>query len=178
MRSVLLVESEMRTLAETDFLTSILNRRAFMETFQRALAEGRGGYFIMLDIDNFKLKNDKYGHDVGDRLLCAMAGCLKSVPGSYSVGRIGGEEFGVLVLSEDDAVVHGYALRLLAAIRTSVSPPHQFTCSAGIARFSATSDMSTVLKSADSSMYKAKHDGKDQVFCDGKRIEPLSPTTM
>lgn len=175
MRSVLLVESEFRTLAETDFLTSILNRRAFMATFQSALAGGRSGYFIMLDIDGFKQKNDQYGHDVGDKILCAMAACLKSTPGSHSVGRLGGEEFGVLLLGDNDAVAHEYALRLLANIRCSVLPPHQYTCSAGVAPFSATSDMSAVLKCADINMYKAKHDGKDRVFQNGKRIKPLLP---
>lgn len=177
MRSVLLVESEFRMLAETDFLTSILNRRAFMETFKSALAGGHSGYFIMLDVDSFKQKNDQYGHDVGDKILCAMAACLKSTPGSHSVGRIGGEEFGVLLLGGDDAVVHEYALRLLAGIRNSVLPPHQYTCSAGIAQFSATSDMSAVLKCADTNMYKAKHDGKDRVFQDGKRVNPPFPAT-
>lgn len=177
MRSVLLVESEFRTLAETDFLTSLLNRRAFIETLKKALAEGPSGYFIMLDIDDFKLKNDQYGHDVGDKILCAMAGCLKTTAGSHCVGRIGGEEFGVLLLGEDDAVANEYALRLLANIRSSVLPPHQFTCSAGVAPFRATSDMSTVLKCADSNMYKAKHDGKDRVFQDGRQVKPLLPVT-
>ncbi|KPA91256.1 MULTISPECIES: GGDEF domain-containing protein [Pseudomonas] len=175
MRSVLLIESEFRTLAETDFLTSLLNRRAFMGSFQKVLAQGNSGYFIMLDIDSFKLKNDQYGHDIGDRILCAMATCLKSTPGSHSVGRLGGEEFGVLLLGDDDAIAHEYALRLLAAIRVSVSPPHHYTCSAGIARFSATSDMSAVLKCADSNMYKAKQDGKDRVFQDGKPLVPPFP---
>lgn len=173
MRSVLLVESEFRALAETDFLTSILNRRAFMATFKSALAGGRSGYFIMLDIDGFKQKNDQYGHDVGDKILCAMAACLKSTPGSHSVGRLGGEEFGVLLLGDNDAVAHEYALRLLANIRCSVLPPHQYTCSAGGAQFSASSDMSAVLKCADINMYKAKHDGKDRVFKDGKLVKPL-----
>lgn len=178
MRSILMKESEFRTLAETDFLTCILNRRAFMDTFQHALAEGHSGYFIMLDIDNFKQKNDQYGHDIGDKILCAMAACLKLTPGSHSVGRIGGEEFGVLLLGDDDVVAHEYAMRLLASIRGSVLHPHQYTCSAGIAQFSAASDMSAVLKCADSNMYKAKHDGKDRVFQNGKRvIPPLRATT-
>lgn len=172
MRSVLLIESEFRTLAETDFLTSILNRRAFMESFQQVMAGGGDGYFIMLDIDSFKIKNDQYGHDVGDKILCAMAACLQSTPGSHTVGRIGGEEFGVLLLGDDDSVANEYALRLLEAIRHSVSPPHHYTCSAGIARFSATSDMSAVLKSADCNMYEAKRNGKDRVFRDGKQLMP------
>ncbi|AZF63812.1 GGDEF domain-containing protein [Pseudomonas sp. LBUM920] len=177
MRSILMRESEFRTLAETDFLTCILNRRAFMDTFQRALTEGCSGYFIMLDIDNFKQKNDQYGHDVGDKILCSMAACLKLTPGSHSVGRIGGEEFGVLLLGDNDVVAHEYAMKLLANIRGSVLHPHQYTCSAGIAQFSANSDMSAVLKCADSNMYKAKHDGKDRVFQNGERVVPLLRTT-
>ncbi len=170
MRSILVKESEFRTLAETDFLTGILNRRAFMDTFQRVLAEGHNGYFIMLDIDNFKQKNDQYGHDIGDKILCAMAACLKLTPGSHNVGRIGGEEFGVLLLGDNDVVAHEYVIHLLANIRGSVLHPHQYTCSAGIAQFSAASDMSAVLKCADSNMYKAKHDGKDRVFQNGRRV--------
>jgi len=177
MRSILMRESEFRTLAETDFLTCILNRRAFMDTFQRALTEGCSGYFIMLDIDNFKQKNDQYGHDVGDKILCSMAACLKLTPGSHSVGRIGGEEFGVLLLGDNNVVAHEYAMKLLANIRGSVLHPHQYTCSAGIAQFSANSDMSAVLKCADSNMYKAKHDGKDRVFQNGERVVPLLRTT-
>lgn len=170
LRSVLLVESEFRVLAETDYLTSILNRRAFMESFAALLAAGESGYFMMLDIDSFKLKNDQFGHDVGDTILCAMAGCLKSTPGSHSFGRIGGEEFGVLLVGDDPSVASDFALRLLQSIRCSVAPPHHYTCSAGMARFSAGADMSAVLKCADRNLYASKHNGKDRVYLDGEAI--------
>ena len=169
-RSVLLIESEFRTLAETDFLTSLLNRRALMQNFQQLLKEGKSGYFIMLDIDSFKLKNDQYGHDVGDKILCTMADCLKTTIGSQSVGRIGGEEFGVLIIGNDDSVADEYVLRLLANIRLSISSPHNFTCSAGLAKFSKSSNISEVLKSADKNMYDAKHNGKDRAFRDRRQI--------
>ncbi len=170
LRSVLLVESEFRELAQTDYLTSILNRRAFMESFAKLIAAGESGYFIMLDIDSFKLKNDQFGHDVGDKILCAMAMCLRNTHGSHSVGRIGGEEFGVLLLGDDPAVAADYAMGLLQAIRESVAPPHHYTCSAGMARFGAQADMSTVLKCADSNLYRAKHNGKDCVYLDGDSV--------
>lgn len=170
LRSVLLVESEFRVMAQTDYLTSLLNRRAFMEGFAKLIASGESGYFIMLDIDAFKLKNDQFGHDVGDRILCAMADCLKSTEGSHSFGRIGGEEFGVVLVGDDPAMACGYALRLLHAIRCSVAPPHDYTCSAGMARFAAGADMSAVLKCADRNLYTAKGNGKDRVYFDGAPV--------
>ncbi|VVM86043.1 hypothetical protein PS663_02576 [Pseudomonas fluorescens] len=174
LRSVLLVESEFRELAETDYLTSLLNRRAFMERFAKLIATGDTGYFMMLDIDSFKLKNDQFGHDVGDRILCAMATCLKSTRGSHSFGRIGGEEFGVLLVCDDPCVATDYALRLLQAIRSSVAPPHDYTCSAGMTRFTAGADMSVVLKCADRNLYAAKRNGKDCVHLDGMPVCPAS----
>ncbi|WP_438869383.1 GGDEF domain-containing protein [Pseudomonas sp. L1(2025)] len=171
LRSVLLVESEFREMAETDYLTSILNRRAFMQSFDALIASGQRGYFMMLDIDSFKQKNDLYGHDVGDRILCSMATCLKTTQGSHSFGRIGGEEFGVLLLGDDPAVACDFARDLLQAIRTSVAAPHNYTCSAGMARFSAGDEMSTVLKNADRNLYGAKQNGKDRAYLEGKPIE-------
>ncbi|MBP1124157.1 MULTISPECIES: GGDEF domain-containing protein [Pseudomonas] len=170
LRSVLLVESEFRVLAQTDYLTSILNRRALMESFAKLIAAGQSGYFLMLDIDSFKLKNDQFGHDVGDRILCAMADCLKATPGSHSFGRIGGEEFGVLLVGDDPSVASAFALRLLHNIRCSVAPPHHYTCSAGMTGFAAGADMSTVLKNADRNLYMAKRNGKDCVYLDGAPV--------
>ena len=172
LRSVLLVESEFRELAETDYLTSILNRRAFMQGFDALIASGQSGYFMMLDIDSFKLKNDRYGHDVGDSILCAMATCLKTAKGSHSFGRIGGEEFGVLLLGDDPAVASQFARDLLQAIRRSVAAPHNYTCSAGMARFSAGDEMSAVLKDADRNLYGAKQNGKDRAYLEGRPINP------
>ena len=167
LRSVLLVESEFRVMAQTDYLTSLLNRRAFMESFAKLIAEGESGYLMMLDIDCFKVKNDQFGHDVGDKILCALADCLKSTQGSHSFGRIGGEEFGVLLVGDDPAVACDFALRLLQAIRCSVAPPHDYTCSAGLTRFTAGADMSAVLKCADRNLYASKGNGKDRVYFDG-----------
>lgn len=177
LRSVLMVESEFRELAETDYLTSILNRRAFMESFSKLIAAGDTGYFMMLDIDSFKLKNDQFGHDVGDRILCAMAARLKSTPGSHSFGRIGGEEFGVLLVGDDPGLATDYALRLLQAIRSSVAPPHDYTCSAGMTHFTLGADMSAVLKRADRNLYTAKGNGKDRVYLDGARVSHGSIST-
>ncbi|QOY73731.1 MULTISPECIES: GGDEF domain-containing protein [unclassified Pseudomonas] len=174
LRSVLLVESEFRALAETDYLTSILNRRAFMQSFEQLLDSGQAGYFIMLDIDSFKAKNDLYGHDVGDKILRAMAVCLKNAKGSHSFGRIGGEEFGVLLQDDDPAFAREFVLGLLQAIRSSVAAPHNYTCSAGMARFAPGDELSAVLKMADKNLYGAKRNGKDCVHLNGVLLQPVA----
>jgi diguanylate cyclase (GGDEF)-like protein len=178
LRSVLLVESEFRVMAETDYLTSILNRRAFMQRFDHLLADGQSGYFLMLDIDSFKTKNDLYGHDVGDKILCAMAACLKNAKGSHSFGRIGGEEFGVLWLGDDASLACDFALGLLQAIRRSVAAPHSYTCSAGMASFVAGADLSAVLKEADKNLYAAKRNGKDCVYLEDEPVAAPSSATV
>ncbi|RZI60217.1 MAG: GGDEF domain-containing protein [Pseudomonas sp.] len=170
LKTVLSLESKFRELAQTDYLTSIPNRRAFMETFAEMIAHNTNGYFIMLDIDSFKLMNDQYGHDVGDRILCSMAACLKKVKGSYSVGRIGGEEFGVLITGHDQLKAIHYSINLLSTIRNSLEPPYRYTSSAGMAKISIESTMTEVLKIADRNMYLAKKNGKDCVYFDGRPI--------
>ncbi|MFJ2336577.1 GGDEF domain-containing protein [Pseudomonas protegens] len=174
LRSVLSIESEFRELAHTDYLTSILNRRAFIESFEKLLSDGQAGYFMMLDIDSFKLKNDTYGHDVGDQILRSMAACLRRTKGSYSYGRIGGEEFGVLLLGHDCNAAMDYGVGLLEVIRNSLAETHPYTCSAGLARFTPCSEISAVLKEADKNMYMAKNNGKDCVFIQGVKIEARS----
>ncbi|MCI8211951.1 diguanylate cyclase [Pseudomonas sp. S25] len=173
LKAVLSLESKFRELAQTDYLTSIPNRRAFMETFAGMIAEDTPGYFIMLDIDSFKLMNDQHGHDVGDQILCSMAACLKTTKGSYCVGRIGGEEFGVLVAVHDQSIATHYVLSLLNTIRGSLESPYRYTCSAGMARFSKGSTMTDVLKVADKNMYLAKKNGKDCVYLDGKPLDSV-----
>lgn len=171
LRNLLMAESEFRELAETDFLTSILNRRAFMGRFEDVLAKGESGHMMMLDIDGFKLKNDQYGHDVGDKILCAMAGCLSSTFGSHTYGRIGGEEFAVIILGDDSLFACDYALRLLDAIGRSLPPPYNYTCSAGLAFFSLGCEMSDVLKCADRNLYSAKSNGKNCAYFNERQLK-------
>ncbi|MDY0935721.1 GGDEF domain-containing protein [Pseudomonas viridiflava] len=175
LKAVLSLESKFRELAQTDYLTSIPNRRAFMETFAEMIAEGSQGYFIMLDIDSFKLMNDQHGHDVGDQILCSMAACLKATKGSYCVGRIGGEEFGVLVAGHEQSNATHYVLSLLSTIRGSLESPYCYTCSAGMARISTGSTMTDALKVADKNMYLAKRNGKGCAYFEGKPLHSLPP---
>ncbi|KPY31166.1 GGDEF domain-containing protein [Pseudomonas syringae] len=169
LRTVLSLEHQFRELSLTDDLTAILNRRALMQALDKHVLNNSAGYFLMLDIDDFKTINDQFGHDAGDQALRVMAGCLQKTVGSLAFGRMGGEEFGVILpmCSEDEA--REYVLNLLDCIRKSlaVSP---LTCSAGLADISAAVDSSEVLKTADINLYQAKRGGKDRAFWRGAQI--------
>ena len=166
LRNVLSLESKFREQSLTDYLTAILNRRALMEALECHLTARSAGYFLMLDIDNFKQINDAFGHDAGDEVLRLMASCLKQTQGSLAYGRLGGEEFGVILPVSSESAARDYVIRLLGAIRqAAVSRP--FTCSAGMADIDATCSSSHVLKTADINLYQAKDAGKDTAFWRG-----------
>lgn len=173
LRTVLSLESQFRELSLTDDLTHILNRRALMLALDTHVANNRGGYFLMLDIDNFKHINDRFGHDAGDDVLRLMASCLQQTQGSLAFGRMGGEEFGVILPASSEQAASDYVLRLLDTIRTSPAVG-TLTCSAGLADINAHSSSSQVLKTADINLYQAKRDGKDRAFWNGAPIAGVS----
>ncbi len=155
------LHAQMRILAETDPMTGLLNRRAFVE---RAQLGSHGKRLILSDIDRFKAINDSQGHDVGDRVIIAVAHALRnaSPPGAL-VGRIGGEEFAVLVPADADGDL---ADRLRIVVETPAfdgGPP--VTISAGVAEHVVTSeaDWRLLYIAADQALYEAKRAGRNRV---------------
>jgi len=166
LRDVLTMERKFRELSLTDYLSNLLNRRALMEALEQHAADQSAGYFLMLDIDDFKRINDQWGHDAGDDVIRIMASCLKKTSGSLAVGRLGGEEFGVILPLCSQQEAEDYVGRLLSAIRNAEgSLP--FTSSAGLADINENETCSSVLKTADINLYKAKKAGKDRAFWNG-----------
>ncbi len=155
------LEHTLRALAETDTMTGLLNRRAFLE---RARQGNHGKRLILVDIDRFKSINDSYGHDVGDQVIVAVANILKAhSPGGALVGRMGGEEFAVLVPA-DAAGELAYKLR--AAVENPAfenGPP--VTISAGVAEGAIASeqDWRLLYIAADEALYEAKNAGRNRV---------------
>ena len=157
-----------------DPLTTLFNRRYMEESLQRELHHakrmGTAVAVIMLDIDNFKMFNDVYGHRAADSMLRLFGTYLqKSVRLDDIVCRYGGEEF-VLILPAtelDDAMkrideAREGARRL--AVETELETSGQLTFSAGIALFPIHGmDSETLLSAADRALYKAKHTGRDRV---------------
>ncbi len=164
---------EIRLMAQHDLLTGLPNRALFNDRLGQELARAKRheGRFAMLfvDLDNFKSINDHFGHAGGDLALKWVANQLQhSVRASDTVGRMGGDEFVVLLaqLSEADAI-----LDLAEKVRTTLKQSIvingrelQVSCSIGVAVFPQDgSDVDTLMKQADDAMYRAKAAGRDRV---------------
>jgi diguanylate cyclase (GGDEF)-like protein len=164
-------ELELRLCATTDGLTSVKTRRAFREEATRmaglALRHGQDLGCIMLDIDHFKLVNDRYGHAAGDAMLRAVAACTERIRATDLVGRLGGEEFAILLPSTAEASALEVAEKIRAAIEaTSVeSGPHliRVTASLGVASLRSAGDLDGLLDQADRALFDAKRTGRNRV---------------
>lgn len=171
------MQSALIRLAETDPLTGLMNRRAFMARAQDAVAHGDASCSlaaILLDIDHFKRINDAYGHDVGDEAIKAVASLIS---GNGIAGRLGGEEFALLLPDRDlaEATVIAERLRRRAvAVRVPVEAgPAKLSCSFGVSAWRRGDTVDGLLKRADVALYEAKATGRDRVVAsDGGR--PLS----
>lgn len=166
-------EERINHMAQHDALTDLPNRALFSDRLQREVVHANrlGGHFalIFLDLDQFKPINDNFGHAVGDHLLQQVAMRLQdSIRKSDTVGRIGGDEFVVLMSGLTDTAD---AYDLAEKIRHTVRQPfavdgHELaiSCSLGIAVYPDDgADEITLAKSADDAMYRAKEGGRDRV---------------
>lgn len=157
-----------RDLAQHDPLTSLLNRRGFEEAYLQDLNYDYQGIAVF-DIDDFKLINDGYGHDVGDEAIRHVAQILaENMTDSDRVARFGGEEFVVSIKSNNkqDIITRIESVKKLIGIEsTNIIKDHRFTVSVGLAiHQSAESDLDVMLKEADIKLYQAKRSGKDKVI--------------
>ena len=164
---------EIRLMAQHDLLTGLPNRALFADRLGQELARAKrqGGRFAMLfvDLDKFKAINDTFGHAGGDQALKWVAQQLVgSVRASDTVGRIGGDEFVVLLaqLSETDAILD-LAEKVRTTLKQSITVNArelQVSCSIGVAVYPQDGvDVDTLMKQADDAMYRAKAAGRDRV---------------
>ncbi len=176
-------EDEIKNLAFYDTLTKLPNRRLLIDRLDQAYATStrlkRHGGLVFIDLDNFKLLNDGYGHDVGDKLLLETAERLQmAVREQDTVARFGGDEFVILMenLSDDYRIAALQAKLVADKILSMVNKPfylttnsghdiqHQSTASIGVSLFSGSAvSVSELLKRADTAMYEAKATGKNAV---------------
>lgn len=159
----------LRTLSRTDPLTGLSNRRVFDERlsaeYAQATRHNRPLAVMLLDIDNFKMRNDTYGHDVGDETLKKIAYLLSDlVRESDVVVRYGGEEFVLLLPETDEARAILAAERILNAIRKTEFSHEKVTASAGVAGLTEVmQNAKHLVTCADEALYAAKRSGKDRV---------------
>lgn len=158
--------------AREDVLTGLSNRRAFDETLDGAFARLRRlkdpVVLLSLDIDHFKKINDTYGHDVGDEVLRSVAQTLRGSTREVDrVFRVGGEEFAVLVAETNELGAQIAAERVRAAVAakavTTARGDLQITTSVGVALATNTMRKDALLKAADTALYRAKSQGRNQV---------------
>lgn len=192
LRELSLAHRELMTMASTDPLTNCLNRRAFTALVDGYLErfDGKGnpageqrnrddddqgsGALLVLDIDHFKVVNDRYGHDRGDEALKLVAETIKAnVRELDLVARLGGEEFGVFLPGVDPPRARHLAERIRTAIRAlEFAPegtPHPLSLSIGGVTFLPPSTFSELYRGADQRLYAAKHAGRDRVDIVGNR---------
>jgi two-component system cell cycle response regulator len=162
------MQRELIRLAVTDSLTGMLNRRGFFDqAVQPCLRAQKGAPLcaIMADIDYFKQINDGHGHDAGDKAIFAVAHELMS--GSWHAGRLGGEEFALLLEGRAMAEAAAIAETLreqIAALRIPVGEDRfALTCSFGISEWQEGDSIDPLLKRADMALYEAKIAGRDRV---------------
>lgn len=149
--------------ATHDALTGVLNRGAVIDQAGQALRRN-GGAMIVLDIDHFKRINDEFGHPAGDRVIQAIARCLQElVQAPAIVGRVGGEEFTVLLptLARDEALA--MTERLRQRIAQEATGPAPVTASFGLSLNPPGTEFELAYGLADAALYRAKRGGRNQV---------------
>ncbi|MFL1559080.1 GGDEF domain-containing protein [Pseudomonas sp. O64] len=156
--------------AQTDELTGLMNRRAFFEHAQVLYAQCRHNQqplcALMMDMDHFKDINDTYGHQAGDQVLRQVGGVISASFRQADVyGRLGGEEFAVLLPNTSLETARGIAEQLVKAISGLASEPVQgLTASLGVATTrSLDQDLHSLMNTADKALYRAKAMGRNQV---------------
>jgi diguanylate cyclase (GGDEF)-like protein/PAS domain S-box-containing protein len=168
------IESRLRTLADHDPLTGLLNRRRFEEELAELVAHtaryGSGGAVLLLDLDDFKYVNDSLGHRTGDALLRSIAALLGSrLRESDVLARLGGDEFAVLLPQADEEQARLVAESLLDTVRGHRALYRgvrvRITTSVGVALigYPEVQTAEELLVEADVAMYGAKEAGRDRL---------------
>lgn len=161
---------EERLVAEagTDPLTGLLNRRGFERCMEGELMNPGSHRLAVFDIDRFKQVNDRYGHAAGDEVLKTFARVASQIIREGDrIGRIGGEEFAILLKNSthDQAIMVCERLRRSVAAMNTIFMGHEIavTISGGIAPIGSKTDLDLVLRQADAALYQAKHSGRNRV---------------
>ncbi|WP_419814812.1 diguanylate cyclase [Glacieibacterium sp.] len=170
-------ELELRTIADKDFLTGAMTRRAFVEAatmnIRNAERQQRTSALIMFDIDHFKKVNDRFGHPVGDQVLQIVGGCVdRLLPPHAQFGRLGGEEFAVLLHDASAAEAFEVAetmRRCVHDLAFVAAPRLKVTASFGVAFPQRHGSVEQWMGAADAALYCAKHAGRNRTIIDHTR---------
>lgn len=168
-------EKRLKSLASTDALTGLLNRRRMTESIDKEYAHCKRVFrplsLIICDIDRFKSINDRYGHDVGDTVLKGVGKVFRSLRDYDSVARWGGEEFIVLLPDTDHTIAMKVAERLRVGVAESNiavdDAPIPVTMTFGVAQINPGETWQSALVRADQALYSGKEGGRNRVVASG-----------
>lgn len=182
------------TRSETDALSGLLNRRGFEKRrdsiLHRRPASGRPVSLVLCDLDGFKAVNDTHGHAAGDSVIIAFAKLLAaSAADHYAVGRVGGEEFAIVLPTTNLSAARLFAENLRAAFSAatipSFGPAERFTASFGVAEASLGETGAELQARTDAALYAAKRSGRDcvraaqpQIFSGGRPTSTAMPKAV
>jgi diguanylate cyclase (GGDEF)-like protein len=172
---------QLRAAAACDYLTGLYNRRYFYDSgpkvVNQCLRQKAVSSVAILDIDHFKRLNDTYGHEIGDKVLIAVAARLATIfEGSDNLlSRLGGEEFAILFPMMDSHA----ATKLCDEVRSDLSrlkvsaddEELSVTVSIGVAEIAGYESFENYLNAADQFLYMAKHKGRNMVYSDARMTQ-------
>jgi diguanylate cyclase len=180
LRELAIAHRHLTIYASTDALTQVMNRSAFSTLVDAYLkdvraAERAHGALLIIDADNFKLVNDRFGHDRGDEALITIAKSIKSMLRAPDlVGRLGGEEFGVFLPGANTEQAALVAERIRETVNNAefqpAGAPHFLSVSVGGAVFERDLPFAELFRLADQQLYAAKQNGRNRVA-----IAPIRP---
>lgn len=156
------LRDRLQLLAERDHLTGLYVRRYMDRYIEQVLTRTKGGSFLILDVDDFKLINDRYGHDIGDKVLKQIAECItEKIPTTGIAARWGGEEFVIFLPEMNHKNTSKLSEEILVNIPVMTEP--SATVSIGGVRWESSiiGDFQELFKVADHALYQAKEEGKD-----------------
>jgi diguanylate cyclase (GGDEF)-like protein len=182
------VNRHFREIAERDALTGVCSRQHFMVRAGAALEQmrraGEPAVAVLIDLDQFKQINDRYGHAVGDDVLRRAAIACRQLLGSADlIGRLGGEEFAILLPGQSSVMAAAWAERCRATLREiRFGPESEANLLSGSFGIASTDDsghdLGQLLADSDAAMYAAKREGRDRVVVHSapmKTVAPASP---
>lgn len=168
--SLVVDELELRRIAQTDHLTGAATRRGFVHELDKEIARTwrnkRISALVLLDVDHFKKVNDGYGHPAGDAVLRNLAGCIATtLRRGDLLGRLGGEEFGILLPDADVGAAFECAERIRQAVAEKPlvqEPELRVTVSLGVSALSVVKTPDEWMRAADGALYEAKRSGRNR----------------
>ena len=158
--------ADIKESASRDYLTGIYNRRYFYQYAEQLLKKQQQNTLALLDIDFFKNINDTLGHEAGDQALKQVATLIKTTFSKFTVARVGGEEFAIILDDIDTArgreYLEGFRKKLAKHEFLIDEKPFSITISIGVADFQNT-DLTQAMRIADAALYEAKNNGRNCV---------------